>query len=263
MNIARIDTLSHFQQIERPENLSDLLRSLRLFAPLLQTLPNVVFFIKNTHAEYCFANDTLLRRLNQKTLKDIEGKTSEQVFMTEWGKIYTEQDKTVISTGKSISNQLELHAYTSGELGWCITNKMPIYDTQNRIIAMMGVSIDIETNHNNNPSLNKKIILINQYIDENLEHLIKMQDLESISGLSTAKIERYFKKLFQVTPSQYIQKKRIERAIELLNQSYSITDISNRCGYSDHSAFTRQFKQVIGLSPSEFKATLSKSKLPN
>lgn len=253
MNIAKIDALSTFQQIERPKDLQDLLRSLRLFAPMLQTLTNVVFFVKNTQAEYCFANETLLCRL-QLSAQELEGKTSESVFSSEWGKIYTQQDETVLSTGKSIVNQLELHIYTSGELGWCITNKMPIYDVNNHIIAMMGASIDIDTNNHNKPALNKKIILINQYIQNNLENIIKMQDLECVSGLSTAQIERSFKKLFGITPSQYIQKKRIERAIDLLGKHYSITDISNRCGYSDHSAFTRQFKQVLGVSPSDFKA---------
>jgi AraC-like DNA-binding protein len=80
-----------------------------------------------------------------------------------------------------------------------------------------------------------------------------MQELEHISGLSTMQIERYFKKLFQVTPSQYIQKVRVEKAIELLKENFSITEISSRCGYADHSAFTRQFKQVLGMPPSEFK----------
>lgn len=243
----------YMQYIEYPKNLEDLLRSLAMFIPLLQTLPNVVFFIKNIEAEYCFANATLLQRLQLNHLQQIVGKTSEQVFASEWGKIYTEQDKVVLHKGTVMTNQLELHIYTSGHLGWCITHKMPIYDIHQSIIAMMGVSIDIHTNHHNKPSLNNKLILIKQYIQNNLEHSIKMQDLERISGLSLIQIERYFKKLFQITPSQYIQKKRIERAIDLLKQNIPITEISHRCGYSDHSALTRQFKQIIGVSPSVFK----------
>lgn len=56
-----------------------------------------------------------------------------------------------------------------------------------------------------------------------------------------------------MTPMQYIQKVRLENAITLLKQDLSITEISLLCGYSDHSAFSRQFKQLTGLSPSQFK----------
>lgn len=253
MNTSHLDALTTFQQLELPSDLGELLKSIRMFSPLLQTLPNVVFFVKNLKAEYIFANQTLLQRLNLQHIHEIEGKTSESIFGSEWGRVYTQQDKAVLQNGLSIKNKLELHVYTSGDLGWCLTNKMPVYDSSGVIIGMMGVSIDIDTNQANKPSLNQRINKITLFIQNNLEQTIKMQELEHISGLSTMQIERYFKKLFQVTPSQYIQKVRVEKAIELLKENFSITEISSRCGYADHSAFTRQFKQVLGMPPSEFK----------
>ena len=118
---------------------------------------------------------------------------------------------------------------------------------------MFGVSVDVETNNNNRPELNKKIVLIEKYIANHFDQNIKMKDLEAVSRLSTAQIERYFKKIFHMTPSQYIQKVRIEAAMEMLETGLSVTEISSRCGYSDHSAFTRQFKALVGFVPSEFK----------
>ena len=121
------------------------------------------------------------------------------------------------------------------------------------IIAMLGVSVDVETNDSNRPELNKKIALLEKYIAGHFDQSIKMKDLEAVSRLSTAQIERYFKKIFHITPSQYIQKVRIEAAMAMLETGLSVTEISVRCGYSDHSAFTRQFKALVGLAPSEFK----------
>lgn len=242
-----------FNQAVQAKNLSDLVRSLNLFAPVLQVLPSTVFFVKNTRAEYIFANDTLLHRLQLPDMAALIGKTSEDLFRSEWGRRYTQQDREVLSEGIIIGNKLELHTYASGELGWCVTHKMPICNPTGEIIAMLGVSVDVESNDSNRPELNKKIALIEKYIAENFGHSIKMKDLEAVSRLSTAQIERYFKKIFHITPSQYIQKVRIEAAMAMLETGLSVTEISARCGYSDHSAFTRQFKSLVGLSPSQFK----------
>lgn len=237
----------------QPQDLNDLIRSLNMFAPVLQVLPSTVFFVKNTQAQYVYANDTLLHRLQLPDMAALIGKTSEDLFQSEWGQHYTQQDREVLSEGKTISNKLELHTYASGELGWCITHKMPVRNPQGEVIAMLGVSVDVETNDSNRPELNKKIALIEKYIAGHFDQSIKMKDLEAVSRLSTAQIERYFKKIFHITPSQYIQKVRIEAAMAMLETGLSVTEISARCGYADHSAFTRQFKALVGLSPSEFK----------
>lgn len=236
-----------------PKDLNELIQSLNVFAPVLQVLPSTVFFVKNMRAEYVYANDTLLHRLQLPDMAALIGKTSEDLFQSEWGQYYTQQDREVLSQGKIINNKLELHTYASGELGWCITHKMPVQNSYGEIIAMFGVSIDVETNNNNRPELNKKIVLIEKYIANHFDQNIKMKDLEAVSRLSTAQIERYFKKIFHMTPSQYIQKVRIEAAMAMLETGLSVTEISSRCGYSDHSAFTRQFKALVGFVPSEFK----------
>ncbi len=189
--------------------------------------PVQCFFVKNTKAEYVYANDTLLHRLQLPDMAALIGKTSENLFQSEWGQSYTQQDKEVLSNGKIISNRLELHTYASGELGWCITHKMPVRNPLGEIIAMLGVSVDVETNDSNRPELNKKIALLEKYIAGHFDQSIKMKDLEAVSRLSTAQIERYFKKIFHITPSQYIQKVRIEAAMAMLETGLSVTEISS------------------------------------
>jgi AraC-like DNA-binding protein len=51
---------------------------------------------------------------------------------------------------------------------------------------------------------------------------------------------------------------RIEAAIRLLlERERSIADIAYACGYADHSAFSRQFKAVVGISPTDYRRLLS------
>ncbi len=87
----------------------------------------------------------------------------------------------------------------------------------------------------------------------NFDTAIKMTTLAEISGLSLSQLNRQFKAIFLITPQQYIQQKRLEHAIELLEDNYSITEISSKSAYADHSAFCRKFKEMTTMTPSQFK----------
>ncbi|MNR53209.1 Melibiose operon regulatory protein [compost metagenome] len=69
-----------------------------------------------------------------------------------------------------------------------------------------------------------------------------------------AQLERHCKRVFQLTPRQMIHKARLEEASRLLLETEQpITEIALRCGYTDHSAFSRQFRALTGLSPSQYR----------
>jgi hypothetical protein len=63
-----------------PCDLDTLLHSLQSIAPLLDTLADVVFFIKDKQARYAFVNQTLARRCGLKHNADMVGQTAEQVL---------------------------------------------------------------------------------------------------------------------------------------------------------------------------------------
>ena len=51
-----------------------------------------------------------------------------------------------------------------------------------------------------------------------------------------------------------IIKARLDAASKMLVGECSVTEIAIACGYHDHSAFTRQFKATVGMTPSEYRA---------
>ncbi len=236
--------------------LDSFLTHIGLIMPLINALPNVTFFVKNTDARYQLANENFAKRCNVGHLKNIIGKRAEEVFHVDLGKGYTEQDHAVMFQQKRIANQLELHSYKSGLLGWCLTTKVPITDQQHQVIGIAGISVDLQDEKLIRPNINAKLSRVEKYISQKFDTPIKVQDLADLADLSISQLDRQFKIIFQMTPQQLIQKKRLEYAIELLQTPLSITEISARCGYTDHSAFSRKFKELTTITPSQFKKRL-------
>ncbi|WP_019671838.1 AraC family transcriptional regulator [Psychrobacter lutiphocae] len=239
-----------------PKNEEDFVNNIFLILPLLDMLSNVVFFVKDAQARYRVVNKTLVKRCGLDSHQQLLGLTTEQVFLQKRGAEYLTQDFKVLKKGVVIKDKLELHRYASGKMGWCITHKIPIYGLGQKIIAMVGVSIDVDNDNERVLRKHNQLAIVESYIKHNIDQRIKVSYLAEIAGLSQSQLERVFQTVLKMTPIQFIQKIRLEHAINLLSQpDLSITNISLSCGYADHSAFSRQFKQLTGLSPTSFRTS--------
>lgn len=65
---------------------------------------------------------------------------------------------------------------------------------------------------------------------------------------------RYFKKMMNMSVSDYILEYRMSQALFLLDHSgLSITDIAFQCGFASTSYFIARFKEKMGVTPREYK----------
>lgn len=239
-----------------PRDLPELLASLTQIAPLLDAMPGVVFFIKDMQARYVLANQTLAQRCALADKQQLLGKTAAQVFPSRFGSLYTEQDRQVMDGGNPLSDQLELHLYPGREPGWCLTHKLALRDLHGAIIGMAGISYDLLAPQSSHPAY-QKLAAVDAHIRQHFAQPISLSDLTRIAGLSVAQLERHCKRIFQLTPRQMIHKARLGAASQLLAGELPITEIALHCGYTDHSAFSRQFKALTGLSPTQYRESLA------
>jgi AraC family transcriptional regulator len=92
------------------------------------------------------------------------------------------------------------------------------------------------------------------FIETNLERDVRLEELAQISGLSRFYFSRLFKQTMQLTPYQYIIRRRVERAKELLQRTQlPIADIALECGFSSQSRLSYHFKRIVGVSPKSFR----------
>ncbi|TCK38014.1 AraC family transcriptional regulator [Paraburkholderia sp. BL8N3] len=229
-----------------------------LLAPVFDAMPDVVFFVKDEEARYAMVNRTLARRCGQKDKQALIGKTAEDVFPRRFGRIYTAQDKAIIAEGNQLIDQLELHLYAGREPGWCMTCKQPLHDATGKVIGLAGISRDLQAAEGTHPAYSRLAAVV-QHIQENFVQPLNMRQLASMANMSIAQLERYFHKVFHLTPRQVLLKTRLDAATALLVTNDKVTDVAALCGYTDHSAFTRQFKATVGVTPTEYRSILHSS----
>lgn len=94
------------------------------------------------------------------------------------------------------------------------------------------------------------------WLQDTLDQPLGIEDLANHLGYSASQVRRQFRHCFKISPSAYREKRRLERAVVLLSlTSQNIAQIALRCGYINHSSFSRAFQRRYQLTPREYRQT--------
>ncbi|SHH23408.1 helix-turn-helix domain-containing protein [Thermosipho atlanticus] len=92
------------------------------------------------------------------------------------------------------------------------------------------------------------------YIEQNLFENIHLEDVAKSAHMSVSLYSKIFKNLFNITVKEYIIKRRMSFAAkDLIFTKDSILKIALKYGYSGYEQFSRAFKKLYNVSPSEFR----------
>jgi AraC family transcriptional regulator len=85
------------------------------------------------------------------------------------------------------------------------------------------------------------------------EHLT-LEELSANVAAHPVTISKNFRKYFSCTLGEYLRKLKVSKSISLIkNSEMSLTEIAFHCGFADQSHFTRNFKEITGFLPKEFR----------
>ncbi len=93
-----------------------------------------------------------------------------------------------------------------------------------------------------------------KYVDRHYAEPIRIETLARECHISETHFRRLFSEYIDMTPIEYLNMVRVLRACEMLRSSNeSMSSVALNCGFSTVSTFDRNFKQVIGVTPYQWK----------
>lgn len=99
----------------------------------------------------------------------------------------------------------------------------------------------------------RKVEKVSEYILNHYAEPIKLKDLSSYIGLSPSYLQVIFKEITGTSPIDYLINVRINKAKELFKDGISnIAEVADAVGFNDPFYFSRTFKKLEGISPSEY-----------
>lgn len=92
------------------------------------------------------------------------------------------------------------------------------------------------------------------FIQNNFGSNIAIKDIANSANISIAECFRCFKSTVHLSPYEYLTKYRINRSIDLLNETtLCVTEISGQVGFNYASQYIKAFKRIIGMTPNEYR----------
>src|SRR5690606_12589961 len=107
-------------------------------------------------------------------------------------------------------------------------------------------------------TIDHRIFTAIAYVDSNYNKTITNNTLATMTNMAPNSFARLFKKATGITIQQYIIKKRIENALNLMHHSdKNLDEIAHDCGFSDRFHFSKSFKKHVHMSPSYYRKNMT------
>ena len=110
---------------------------------------------------------------------------------------------------------------------------------------------------------NRRMLRARDAMDRAYAQPLDIASLARIAHVSQAHFIRTFRATFGETPHRYLQRRRVERSMFLLRETdRSVTDICLEVGFTSLGTFSRTFRDIVGESPSAYRARVDRLPVP-
>lgn len=144
------------------------------------------------------------------------------------------------------------------EIGYCLVCKGKIlelisYLTRNYAIAMLSGKESLK-----HMKKLEQLNIVKQYIGNNYGKPIKNRELADLLCLSEDRFIHLFKECMDISPLQYINNIRLEKAMHLLKSGqYMVKEVAEEVGFDDYNYFGRMFRRKFGVTPTQVKPEIN------
>ncbi len=106
-----------------------------------------------------------------------------------------------------------------------------------------------------------KLRQITEFINENLSSTLSLAAMANLLQMGPCHFARAFKESTGLSPHQYVLRRRVERALQMLKEKRTnLADIAYDLGFSSQGHFTTVFSKIVGVSPSSYREQVHPAK---
>lgn len=99
----------------------------------------------------------------------------------------------------------------------------------------------------------QRIVAAKVFMDENFHEPISLEGISERAYLSRFHFHRLFSRIYRRTPHQYLTRKRLDKAQELLSANMDVSDVCNEVGFESLGSFSNLFRKEIGVGPRHYR----------
>lgn len=223
------------------------------FLQLFEHIPGIECFIKDTLARRIRVTPGIWKRLGLSSEEEMLGKTDHEMFPAHIADQYARSDQQVIQSGEPLLGITELWINEQGAIDWFVTHKYPIKNKAGRVVGIVGTLRQASTTQRAD-SANSPLEKVVEFIRQNATRDCSLAVLSKVAGLSERQLRRRFQGEFGIGLSDFILKTKTHLAAKLLVETTEpIAEIALESGFCDQSAFTRAFRNKMGMPPAEYR----------
>jgi len=121
-------------------------------------------------------------------------------------------------------------------------------------ILMMTLHEDLSSGKRHPSRAMSSFLRIRSYLEQNFDQFISINTVAEQLEMTSEHLSRLFRRFQGESPSTYLQRLRMNKACHLLTSTdAAMHEIAQQIGYSDQFAFSKIFKRIIGMPPSEYR----------
>jgi AraC-like DNA-binding protein len=92
-----------------------------------------------------------------------------------------------------------------------------------------------------------------ELVDSNIGNAnFSVTDITQELGMSRSLLHTKMKSLMNTSAGDYIRHKRIQKACEMIIQGHNVSETAYSCGFADPNYFSKVFKKMVGVAPSDY-----------
>ncbi len=220
---------------------------------LFDYLPDTYFYAKNVDGRFVMVNEAFARMYGSCEAAEMVGHTDYDFAPRDLADAYVDEDQRVMVSAAPVIHQAWLVPNARGTIQWYLSSKIPLFGDEGKVLGIAGTMRDVQAaGFFLKPY--REMEQVTAHVLANYASRIEMPYLAQLAHLSLSQFDRRFKRLFQMTPQQFLLRVRIHAACRrLVSGSDSVAQIAQQTGFYDQSYFTRQFQRQMGMTPAVYR----------